>query len=133
MMKRRDLSNVLNGHAEILIAEGSDQDGEATNILLTRYPESTAELAPLFKLASDVKTALTPVAVPAFRSQLRQELEAYRPADIVIGPSINRRKQKWFFVAAAGSALSAMSIILVLLRRLRVSRGDSGHRVQTIT
>jgi len=131
-MKRPDISNVLNGHAEILIAEGSDQAGEATNILLARYPESTAELAPLFKLASDVKAALVPVAVPAFRSQLRRNLEAYRPADIVIGPSITRRKQKWFFVAAAGSALSVVGIIVVLLRRLRVSQGDAGGPAPTV-
>lgn len=131
-MKRRELTDVLNGHAEILIAEGRDQAGEATNILLARYPESTAELAPLFKLASDLSTALTLVEVPAFRSQLRQELEAYQPADIVIGPSITRRKQKWYFVATAGSALSVASIIVVLLRRLRISRGDAGQPVQNI-
>ncbi len=131
-MKSREFSDALNEHAEILNAEIPDVDGVATSQLLARYPESTAELTPLFNLASDVKAALVPIAVPAFRSQLRRELEAYRPADIVIGPSITRRRQKWFFVAAAGSTLSAVGIVVVLLRRLRISQVGAARPAPTI-
>jgi hypothetical protein len=132
-MKRRELIEALSVYADS-IYEDLDEDpseGEGSvETLLTRYPDQTDDLGSLFKLAEELKAALVPVPVPAFRAQLRRELEAYTPAEVTVGSIKPNYRRKWLFVAAAGSTLSIVGIFVVLLRRLRAA-GDGPSQPAT--
>ena len=113
-MKKKELIELLSDHADALNA------GQTGSDMLDRRPtEENVELASLFLLAEEIKAALIPVPVPAFREQLRRQLKTYEPAKVTIGSSSIGRKQKLIFVAIAGSTLSVAGIVVVLLRRLR--------------
>ena len=93
------------------------------HIIIRYVPDrqcSSAELAPLFQLASALKDALTPVSASAFKEKLGYELVSYGPPVVVLGRSVSKRKARaWVAVAAAGSLLSAAGVTALVLRRMR--------------
>ena len=121
-MKKKDLKKLLSDHADALNGGQTGWD-----MLDRRLTDENIELASLFQLAEEIKAALIPVPVPAFRDQLRRQLENYEPAKVTIGTSSTGRKQKLIFVAMAGSTLSVVGIFVVLLRRLRSTTDEAGQ------
>lgn len=118
-MNKDELAEILAAHADALI-EGHDISAQ----YLARFPEQSAELSPLFQLASSMRSALTPVSSPEFRARLHRQLTDYAPSGpIAIAPAA-RPKIVWL-VAAAGSVLSVTGLVLWALRRFRApaSRG----------
>jgi hypothetical protein len=93
---------------------------ELSDGLLSSHPDHAAELAPLFQLASALKSALTPVSAPAFKKELGYELVKYGPPVVVLGRSISKRRARaWLAVVAAGSVISVAGMAALLLRRVR--------------
>jgi len=125
-MKKRELIELLSDHAEAL------NKGNIGSQILAKYQvEDNAELASLLQLAEEVKAALIPVPVPAFREQLRQRLETYEPSNLTVGSFNFGRKQKLLFVAMAGSTLSIVGLFVVLFRRLRSTGNESAQPATT--
>lgn len=121
-MKKNELAEILTAHADALI-EGRDISAQ----FLARFPERSAELSPLFQLASSMRSALTPVSSPDFRARLHRQLTDYAPSGpITIAPAA-RPKLVWL-VAAAGSLLSVAGLALWALRRFRA---PASRRAQT--
>lgn len=122
-MKKRELIELLNDHAEAL------NKGKKGSQILSNYQlEDNVELALLLQLAEEVKAALIPVGpVPAFREQLQRRLEAYEPSNVTFSTSNSGRKQKLLFVAVAGSTLSVAGLFVVLFRRLRSAGNESAQ------
>lgn len=117
-MKKKELIELLNDHAEAL------NKGKSGSQILTKHQMgNNTELASLLQLAEEVKVALIPVPVPAFREGLRRRLETYKPSNVSIGSSNSSRKNKLLFVAMAGSTLSVVGLLVILFRRLH-SPGD---------
>lgn len=121
-MKKKELVELLNDHAEALI-----KDKSVSQILADQELENNVELVSLFQLAEEVKDVLVPIPVPEFREELRRRLESYEPSNVTIGSETTGRKQKLFIFAMAGSTLSVVGLLVVLLRRLR-SSGDESAR-----
>lgn len=121
-MKKKELVELLNDHAEALI-----EDKSVSQILADQELENNVELVSLFQLAEEVKDVLVPIPVPEFREELRRRLESYEPSNVTIGSETTGRKQKLFIFAMAGSTLSVVGLLVVLLRRLR-SSGDESAR-----
>ena len=134
-MKRRELIEALSVYADSIYEDPSEREG-SVEMLLTRYQarylDQADDLGSLFKLAEELKAALVPVPVPAFRAQLRRELEAYTPAEVTVGSFKPNYRRKWLFVAAAGSTLSIVGIFVVLLRRLRAAGDGSSQPATTV-
>lgn len=126
-MKKSELIELLNDQVDALNAGRIN----AEIFDWRQHFEESVEIASLFQLAEDVKAALIPVPVPPFREQLRRQLENYEPANVTIRSSSVGRKQKVFFVAVAGSVLSAAGLFIVLLRRLRSTNADAAQPVST--
>lgn len=122
-MKKRELIELLNDHAEAL---NKAKNGSQ---LSAKYQlEDRAELASLLQLAVEVKAALVPVVpVPAFREQLQRRLETYEPSNVTFSSPNSGRKQKLLFVAVAGSTLSVVGLFVVLFRRLRSTGNESAQ------
>ena len=118
-MKKDELADILSAHADALI-EGRDISAQ----FLARFPEQSAELSALFQLASSMRSALTPVSSPEFRSRLHRQLTDYAPSGPITIAPVARPKMVWL-VAAAGSLLSVAGLALWALRRFRApgSRG----------
>ena len=98
-MKKDELAEILATHADALI-EGRDISAQ----FLAHFPEQSAELSSLFQLASSIRSALTPVSSPDFRSRLQRQLTDYTPSGPITITPTARPKMVWL-VAAAGSAL----------------------------
>jgi hypothetical protein len=124
-MKKKEIIELLNEHADAL-----NRGKRYSPNVAEHKMENNVELASLFHLAEEVKDALVPVPVPAFREQLRRRLETYEPSNVTVGSSTTGRKQKLILFAMAGSTLSVVGLFVVLLRRLR-SPGDEPARPVT--
>lgn len=123
-MKKKELIELLNDHAEAL-----NMGRSRSQILAEHQMEYDGELASLFQLAEEVKDALVPVPIPAFRENLRRRLESYEPSKVTIGSSTTGRKQKLIIFAMAGSTLSVVGLLVVLLRRFRSSGDESAQPI----
>lgn len=92
--------------------------GEAyADRLLRRHGPLPLELLALLALARRLKRALTPTPVPEpFRTQLQRDLLAsYEPAPV---PERNRRRRPlWYSLAAVGSVLPLLGIVVWRRRR----------------
>jgi hypothetical protein len=125
-MNRWKLASILSDHADGL-NEGRDMAAH----LLADYPQATAELAPLFQLASSLKRVLVPVRAPVrFVNQLQQDLINYAPPEVVVKAPKSGQRIILVGVAAAGSVLSVAGLALLLLRRLR-NPGKPGQQAVT--
>lgn len=125
-MKRRELVTILSAHADGLI-RGDDTADQ----YLSEYPDYAAELRPLFHLASSIQSVLVPIKAPVtFVGRLREELMAYSPPEITVKAPITGQKVLLLGVAAAGSVLSVMGLVVFVLRRLRGS-GKAGQQAAT--
>ena len=112
-MKKDELAEILAAHADALI-EGRDISAQ----FLSRFPEQSAELSALFQLASSVRSSLTPVSSPDFRSRLQRQLTEYAPSGpITIAPA-SRPRLVWL-LAAAGSLLPVAGLAIWAVRRFR--------------
>ncbi|GAB4535773.1 MAG: hypothetical protein Kow0063_20410 [Anaerolineae bacterium] len=119
-MSENVIVEVLSAHADHLIrGEADSQD------YLNLLPDHRAGLAPLLRIAEQVKTVLVPVeASPAFEAGLKQDLlaaaiqraEERRDRKRI---SILRRRGVLIGAAAVGSVLSVAGIIAALLLRQR--------------
>lgn len=115
-MKNRKMRDLLDKHARSLI-KGVNEDES----LLARYPDDAEELRSLFQLASALKAALVPVKTPEpFKPELKQQLASITPSEITINDS-SLKQRRWIVVAAAGSALSVLGIVLYIVRRIRAA------------
>jgi hypothetical protein len=115
-MKKRKMRDLLDLHAKTLIL-GVKEDKS----LLAQYPEDSEELASLFRLAGGIKAALVRVKTPeSFRLELKQELRSVTPAETTIADTSIKQK-RWLVVAAAGSIISVLGIILFILRKIRAA------------
>jgi flagellar biogenesis protein FliO len=112
-MKKDELAEILATHADALV-EGRDISAQ----FLAHFPEQSAELSSLFQLASSIRSALTPVSSPDFRSRLQSQLTDYAPSGPITITPTARPKMVWL-VAAAGSLLSVAGLAIWALRRFR--------------
>ena len=115
-MKQDLLDEALTRHADALI-QGEDISGQ----LLASQPEHAQELDSLFRLAMAIKGSLVPVAVPAFRADLRRALEFQAPVQIAVGRPSAGYRTVMMVAAATGSLLSIAGLSLILVRRRRGS------------
>ena len=113
-MKHDLLTESLTRHADAL-NRGEDISGA----LMAEQPEHRQELDALLSLAVAIKDSLVPVAVPAFRADLRRALEFQAPVQIAIGRPPTRYKTVVMAAAATGSLLSIAGLSLILFRRRR--------------
>ena len=110
------MRDLLDQHAKVLIL-GVNEDES----LLAQYPDDSEELKSLFQLARAIKAALVPVKTPeSFKLELQRKLRSLAPAEITIVDSTVKQR-RWLVVAAAGSVLSVLGIILYILRRIRTT------------
>jgi hypothetical protein len=118
-MSENVLVEVLAAHADHLM-----DDGDSKNYL-TLFPAHRAELAPLLRIAEQVKAVLVPVTpTPAFEAGLKQDLLA---AAIQRAEEQSKKKRVSFLrrrgvligAAAIGSVLSVAGIVAALLWRQR--------------
>ena len=113
-MKKRKMRELLDQHARAMML-GTREDES----LLAQNPDDSEELNSLFQLARSIKGALVPVkASESFKLELKQELGSISPDEFAIDDSTNKQK-RWLVVAAAGSAISVLGIVLYVLRRIR--------------
>ena len=125
-MKKRKMRDLLDQHAKALIL-GVKEDKS----LLAQYPEDSEELASLFQLAGTIKAALVPVKSPeSFRLELKRELRSVTPAETTIEDTSIKQK-RWLVVAAAGSIISLLGIILYVLRKIRTA-GQGAQPATTV-
>lgn len=114
-MKRRELGAILLAHADGLI-EGNDRADQ----FLSDYPEDAAELRPLFDLAASIQAVLVPVKAPVtFVNRLRKDLMSYSGPKITIKAPVSGQKVLLMGVAAAGSVLSVVGLVVLMARRLK--------------
>lgn len=110
------MRDLLDQHAKVLILEVNGDES-----LLAQYPNDSEELESLFQLARAIKAALVPVKTSeSFKLELRRKLRSLAPTEIIIDDSTVKQR-RWLVVAAAGSALSVLGIILYILRRIRTA------------
>ena len=120
-MKKKERVNILATHAEQL------NRGEVT---LTAKHARETELEPLLAVATAVHQTLTPVKPdPTFREELRHKLVtgSFEPES---NRTVLRHKPFWLSLAAAGSLLSVVGLILYLFRR---SRPEDASPLQSFT
>jgi hypothetical protein len=124
-MNRWKLAAILSDYADGLF-EGVD----TADVLLSEYPQESAELGPLFRLAASLQSVLVPVRAPvSFVSRLHEDLMSYSPTKVVIEQERSGQKALWVGVAAAGSVLSVAGLVVLVLRRLRGTEGAVGTAV----
>lgn len=117
-MNRKTIENILAAHADAM-----NRNQKAADELVNSQSDIPAELASLLQIASSMRSALNQKQGsvrprPIFRAELKRELDSFERSGIKIGQSITRQRSKWLAIAGAGSALSAIGIILLLWRRL---------------
>lgn len=115
-MKKRKIRDLLDQHAKVLIL-GVNEDES----LLAQYPDDSEELKSFFQLARAIRAALVPLKTPeSFRLELQRKLRSLAPTEIIINDSTIKQR-RWLVVAAAGSTLSVLGIMLYILRRIRTA------------
>ncbi len=108
------MRELLDQHARALMLGIKEDD-----VLLAQYPEDSEELKSLFQLAGAIKAALVPVKAPeSFKLELREELLSIPPDEILIDDT-NSKQKRWLVVAAAGSVISVLGIVVIVLRKIR--------------
>jgi hypothetical protein len=113
-MRKRKMRELLDQHARALMLGIKEDD-----VLLAQYPEDSEELKSLFQLAGAIKAALVPVKAPeSFKLELREELLSIPPDEILIDDT-NSKQKRWLVVAAAGSVISVLGIVVIVLRKIR--------------
>ncbi len=125
-MNRWKLANILSAHADGL-NEGIDTAAQ----FLSEYPQDSAELRPLFRLAASLQTVLVPIRAPVnFVGRLHKDLMRYSPPEITVKSPVSGQKILLVGVAAAGSVLSVTGLVLLVLRRLKTT-GETGQQAVT--
>lgn len=127
-MKKRKMRDLLDQHAKALILGVKEDES-----LLAQYPDDSdsEELNSLFQLAGAIKAALVPVKTPeSFRLELKRELRSVTPAETTIEDTSIKQK-RWLVVAAAGSIISLLGIILFILRKIRMA-GQGAQPATTV-
>jgi hypothetical protein len=115
-MRKRKIRDLLDQHAKVLIL-GVNEDES----LLAQYPDDSEELKSFFQLARAIRAALVPLKTPeSFRLELQRKLRSLAPTEIIINDSTIKQR-RWLVVAAAGSTLSVLGIMLYILRRIRTA------------
>ena len=126
-MNKRELVTVLCAHADAL-NRGVDTAAQ----YLSDFPDDSAELVSLFRLAASVQAVLVPVRAPMmFVSRLRKELMTFSQSEIPVKTPVSAQKVLWVGVAAAGSVLSVTGLVFLVLRRLKGTGKVGGQPAAT--
>jgi hypothetical protein len=114
-MKKKELRELLTRHVDALVY-GED----LTSDLVEDYGQKDDQIESLLALATTLKDVLIPVADPALMGQDWTTLSDSATSTFIIRHS-KRFPQMWHLFAIIGSLLSLLSVVIFVVRRLKIS------------
>ena len=122
-MKKKDLRELLTRHADALV-HGED----LTSDLVEDYGHKDDQIESLLALATTLKDVLVPVADPALMGPDWTTLADSTTSSIIIRQS-KRFPEMWHLFAILGSLLSIVSVVIIVIRRLKISGKKQNERL----
>ena len=122
-MKKKELRELLTRHVDALV-----QGKDLTNDLLDDFGHKDDQIESLLALARSLKDVLVPVADSALMGQDWTTLSDSATSTIIIRNS-KRFPQMWHLFAIFGSLLSLVSVVIIVIRRLKFSGKKPNERL----
>lgn len=114
-MKKKEVRDLLSQHVDALV-----QGEDPTSDILGDYSQKDDQVESLISLATSLKEVLVPVVNAAPYKRYWTSLAKYQTPEILIRKS-RRIPAVWLLIAIIGSLLSLVSVIIVLMRYLKLS------------
>ena len=122
-MKKKELRELLTRHVDALV-----QGKDLTSDLLDDFGHNDDQIESLLALATSLKDVLVPVVDPALMGQDWTTLSDSATSTIIIHHS-KRFPQMWHLFAIIGSLLSLLSVVIFVVRRLKISGKQQSERL----
>ena len=125
-MKKKELRELLARHVDALV-HGED----LTSDLVEDYGRKDDQIESLLALATALKDVLIPVADPVLMGQDWSTLSDSTTSTVTIRQS-KRFPEMWHLFAIFGSLLSLISVVIIVIRRLRISGKKQNERLTSV-
>jgi len=114
-MRKREMRELLSHHTDLILFEENLVEGS-----IASFDSHDDQLESLLELAAALKEALVPLTNPSLKSRVRETLANYTTPEVLLRRA-RRVPAFWIVLALAGSTISIISVIVLLLRRLKIA------------